>query len=38
VRALAAERKWTEIAAEPAILRRQGDTPVDGVLFLFRKG
>jgi len=38
VRALAAERKWTEVAAEPAILRRQGDTPVEGVLFLFRKG
>ncbi len=38
VRALAAERKWTEIAAEPAMLRRQGDMPVDGVLFLFRKG
>lgn len=38
VRALAAERKWTELAAESAILRRQGDTPVEGVLFLFRKG
>ncbi len=37
VRALAAERRWVEVAAEAAVLRRQGDTPVEGVLFLFRK-
>ncbi|MBM3531481.1 MAG: methyltransferase domain-containing protein [Alphaproteobacteria bacterium] len=38
VRALATARGWTELAAEPAVLRRQSDTPVEGLLFLFRKG
>ena len=37
VRELAAARGWSERAAEPAVLRRQGDTPVEGLLFLFRK-
>jgi predicted TPR repeat methyltransferase len=38
IRILASACGWTELAAEPAVLRRQGDTPVDGLLFLFRKG
>jgi predicted TPR repeat methyltransferase len=37
VRSLADARGWTEIAAEPAVLRRQGEASVDGLLFLFRK-
>ncbi len=35
---LAAEIGWTKVVAERATLRRQGDQPVPGVLFLFRKG
>ena len=35
---LAAEVGWTKIVAERASLRRQGDKPVPGVIFLFRKG
>ncbi|MBM3534492.1 MAG: methyltransferase domain-containing protein [Alphaproteobacteria bacterium] len=38
VRALASMRGWTERAAAPAVLRRQGDAPVEGLLFLFSKG
>jgi predicted TPR repeat methyltransferase len=37
IRSLAADRGWLEVTAEPAVLRKQGDTPVEGMLFLFRK-
>lgn len=35
---LAGELGWAKVAAERASLRRQGNKPVPGVLFLFRKG
>jgi predicted TPR repeat methyltransferase len=37
VRTLAGDRGWIEIASEPAVLRRQGGAPVEGMLFLFRR-
>lgn len=37
LRMMAAQLGWTETAHEGAVLRRQGDRPVDGLLFLFRK-
>ena len=38
IRQLASTRGWAEVASERAALRRQGGKPVEGVLFLFRKG
>jgi len=37
LRRAAAQLGWTEAAHETAVLRQQGDRPVDGLLFLFRK-